>query len=434
MKNKFKKTLLVSSFILAMANIMIAQDKATLDLLVTKGVITKEEAAKVSKNAVTVTAKEKAVKGLKFNGRIQTQFESINVTGSGSKEYSLTRDDFIMRRVFLGVEADLGSGWSGTLITDLARGSDGQNYIEYVYITKKIDYDFLQGAVDFGYKKSFFGLEETTSASKLLTVERSIATRYWAERNNNTRLGIGGRYTGVYWNGKTPVKDLDYGLLVANSYNDTFSSYSNTGRVANSVASNIPNFYGCVSYKLPIDGVEIKVGSNFVYSSGGNATYDTVSSKAINGTMYGANPYLTLNYEGLHVWTEFMITNVENAKGNQRQYEATPMGFNVAAEYKFDIGDFGKIAPAVRYSWLNTDGRGTSVSDGIRNTPSGSATYNSGQSIYVGLNWYINGDALKFQLGYEFARFNDVINTTTFARSSGTADANVVRAQVQLLF
>lgn len=107
-----------------------------------------------------------------------------------------------------------------------------------------------------------------------------------------------------------------------------------------------------------------------------------------------------------------------------------PMGVNIAAEYKFDIGEFGKLAPAVRYSWIDTDGRGIKMSDGVRNA-NASTTYNAGQSVYVGLNWYIMGNDLKFQIGYEWAQLNGSANNRHLAQHS---DANAVRAQMQVLF
>lgn len=57
MNSKLTSILLAATF--AVSPLLHAQDKATLDLLVAKGVITRAEADGVSKKAVRVSAKEK---------------------------------------------------------------------------------------------------------------------------------------------------------------------------------------------------------------------------------------------------------------------------------------------------------------------------------------------------------------------------------------
>ena len=319
--------------------------------------------------------------------------------------------------MFLGAAADLGSGWEAELIADFAR--DDAGYIDKALISKKVDWDSLQGKLILGYQKINFGLEENTSSSKLLTVERSLATRYFTEGVNGRRLGLGGRHTGVFWAGKIPqVKGLEYGVSVTNSYNNSPT------KLAGNADNNL--LYGAsVSYKTNIEDVSLKVGTNFAYTNGMN-----VNNNAAHCEVMGVNPYLTASYLGLTAYADFMLAQVQNGR-NSYSEDATPMGANVAAEYKFDIGDFGKLAPVARYSWLDTDGRGVKMSDGIRNA-NANTTFASGQSIYVGLNWYINGDALKFQLGYEWAQLDGVQSGRTAVAQH--SEANAVRAQMQVLF
>ena len=85
----------------------------------------------------------------------------------------------------------------------------------------------------------------------------------------------------------------------------------------------------------------------------------------------------------------------------------------------------------MRWSWIDTDGRGIKMSDGIRNANANS-TYNAGQSVYVGVNWYIVGNDLKFQMGYEWAQLNGVKDGA--ASVAQHSEANAVRAQIQVLF
>lgn len=409
----------IGTLLLAAASVLNAQDKQTLDLLVSKGIITKEEAASVSKKSVAVAPKEKTTKSIKLIGRLQMQYENINTdeTVNGVESSLTAKNDFIMRRMFLGAAADLGSGWEAELIADFAR--DDAGYIDKALISKKVDWDSLQGKLILGYQKINFGLEENTSSSKLLTVERSLATRYFTEGVNGRRLGLGGRHTGVFWAGKIPqVKGLEYGVSVTNSYNNSPT------KLAGNADNNL--LYGAsVSYKTNIEDVSLKVGTNFAYTNGMN-----VNNNAAHCEVMGVNPYLTASYLGLTAYADFMLAQVQNGR-NSYSEDATPMGANVAAEYKFDIGDFGKLAPVARYSWLDTDGRGVKMSDGIRNA-NANTTFASGQSIYVGLNWYINGDALKFQFGYEWAQLDGVQSGRTAVAQH--SEANAVRAQMQVLF
>lgn len=414
MRHNITKIILASLFLgAAAAN---AQDKQTLDLLVSKGVITQAEADGIAKDAVkAVSPKEKTTKSIKISGRLQTQYENINVKENG--ESLVSKNNFIMRRMFLGAEADLGAGWSATLITDFA---NTKTYIEYAFITKKVDLDYLKGSLDIGYKKANFGYEENTSASKLFSVERSLATRYWSEGNNGRRLGFGARHVGVYWNGKVPqVEGLEYGLAVTNSYSDNPTAMP-------SGSDNSLMYWANAAYSTKIEDVSLKFGVNFGYTNGMNVAGD---AGTVHASVYGLNPYVAASVYGFDIWADFLFSDVENGKNSYTE-NARPMGFNVAAEYKFDIGEWGKIAPAVRYSWIDTDGRGIKVSDGIRDA-NGSNTYNAGQSVYVGVNWYIVGNSVKFQLGYEWAQLNGAAEGKI---AKGHADANAVRAQMQLLF
>ena len=400
-----------------------AQDKATLDLLVSKGVITKEEASKLSKGNVKIVAKDKNVKGIKITGRVQTQYENINVEGFGAAgtSHAVSKNDFIMRRLFLGAEANLGSGWSGTVVADFGRSGDDKNYLENAYITKAIDWELLHGKLDIGYKKVNFGFEENTSASKLLSVERSLATRYWTEGNNGRRLGFGARHTGIFWNGKIDeIEGLEYGAAVTSPYND------NPTEIPSS-ADNTLAYWANVAYSGSIEeDISFKIGVNFGYSP------DTTSTNVSGGSVWGLNPYVTANLYGFNIWGEFLISGIENGDITRTE-DATPMGVNVGIEYRFDIGEWGKIGPTVRYSWLDTDGRGVSVSDGIRNANNapGYSSFYAAQSVYAGVNWYIMDDSVKFHLGYEWAQFN---GTPSNKSASNFAESNTVRAQMQILF
>ena len=411
MKNKIIIATILAAVLGAAANLH-AQDKQTLDLLVSKGLITRAEADSVAKKTAAVSPKEKTVKSLKVEGRLQTQYEYLS-NNDGNTD---PRSTFLMRRIFLGIGADLGAGWKADIVADFANAKG--NYLEKAYISKKFDYDFLNGTADIGYRKTNFAVEEYTSSSKLLSIERSLATRYFAEGNDGRKLGIAGRHTGVFWNGNLSDKidGLTYGIAVSTAYNN-----SPTGTPTD--YTNGLMYTANVAYKTKIEGAKLEVGANAAYTNGMNV----IGSKGYRyGEVIAFNPYVKTSVMGVDIWGEFLLANVENGVSNGK--DATPMGANIGAEYKFDIGELGKIAPTVRLSWLDTDGRGVKISDGVRDSNAAN-TFDSGESIYVGLNWYLQGNAVKYQIGYEYARFEG-----GYSASQRTADASAFRTQLQILF
>ena len=155
-----------------------AQDKATLDLLVKKGIITAEERAKTLDEAAKarsasglnkVFVKEDATKRLTFSGRIQTQYESISgetTANSGTVTTAQGLSNVFMHRLYLGFKADMGEGISAEIVNNFA-----DNTHDKAIFTAENTY----GTFVLGYQKVQWGLEENTSSSKLLTVERSAS-------------------------------------------------------------------------------------------------------------------------------------------------------------------------------------------------------------------------------------------------------------------
>ena len=409
-KNIITLTILAAAFCAA-ANLQ-AQDKQTLDLLVSKGLISRAEADTVAKKSATVIKpNQKGIKSMKLEGRLQVQYEYLDNNDAGTDPKST----FLLRRIFLGMGADLGGGWKANIVADFA--NEKSDYIEKAHISKEFDGDIFNGTADFGYKKINFAVEEYESSSKLWTVERSLATRYFAEGADKRKLGLAGRHTGVFWNGKVnQLKGLYYGASVSTAYNN-----SPIG-VPEGYTNNLM-YTANAAYKAKFDCGKIEVGANLAYTNGTNVMG---KDGYRYGDMFGFNPYIKASIMGLDIWGELLMAHVEN--GISDGVNATPMGANLGFEYKFDAGDLGQIAPTVRLSWLDTDGRGVKISDGVRDS-NATNTFDRGKSIYVGLNWYINGNAIKYQLGYEYARFEGGHNS-----AFSSADANAFRTQIQILF
>ncbi len=422
-----------------------AQDRATLDLLVSKNLITREEADKLSKTEASkfATVKNKDTQKFAVSGLVQTQYQWINTHQSSPVSTdAVSKNGFLARRLFIGISGELASGFSAVLISDLAAsGSENSKYIDAAYIAKKIESEYINGSLKFGYSKVNFGFEENTSATKLTAIERSITTRYFVDeqKQGSGNVGFGSRYTGVFWNGSLKqVEGLAYGFAVTNSQNFSVKPSTNSDYYDNTV-----NAWANVVYKNNFDIagelINYRAGLNFGYGNGANSRLSVSGTpRTENGYILGVNPYLELKWSKFTLWSDFIMTEIQHGNSDGVS-NSSPYGFNIAVEYRFDAGDLGEIAPAFRYSYLYTDGRGARISDGMNGAPNiypssslANNLYNKAQSVYIGVNWYIIGDSVKLQAGYEWASYEGSVFNSTI--SDKKTDVNAVRVQMQVIF
>ena len=433
-----------------------AGDKEVLDLLVKKGVITAEDRAKAIQESKTkasdlnlneVFSKEDAVKRLTFSGRMQTQYEgaSYEQTTAGITTEARDTSTMLLRRMYLGVKADVGDGFSGELVYNFADSSSadvrnaadsGDGSVRAGAFDKAVfTAETSFGKFDLGYQKVIFGYEENTSSSGLFTVERSMVTRYWAESENNRRLGLGARHVGVHYSnrhtlGEAGEGDLRYGISAVNArqgYND--------------VAVNDYGFYAFASFGWKPTGLTVGVNAFE------NQRFENANT-ALGGAN-GINPYLRWEFKDFTLVGEYITSEIEShtdapgvatgTNGTVGQVLRKPTGYNATAVYKLTE----KLELVARYSVLDTDGRGIRVSDGFRdvqNAPLSSTTYNETDSVFVGMNYYFNKNNAKIQFGYERANLDGRLanwNGTTGAANvtaTDTARSDIFRVQAQILF
>jgi len=122
--------------------------------------------------------------------------------------------------------------------------------------------------------------------------------------------------------------------------------------------------------------------------------------------------------------------------------ERDPTGYNLILAYKFTDA----IEGVVRYSYLDTDGRGIRASDGFRDTTminaatgaTLSGTYNKASSYYVGVNYYFVDHNAKICFGYEKGQLKDTFSYNAdgsiTTNSANKADVDAFRLQAQVLF
>ena len=423
-----------------------AQDKATLDLLVKKGIITAEERAKTLQTAAAtktesgvdrVFIKEAGANRLTFSGRIQGQWEAAaySQTTGGVETQAVDLNNVMMRRLYLGAKVDVGHGFSGELVWNFGDNSNTSTGTVRAGAADKavFTYESDLGKFDVGYQKVQFGQEENTSSSALYTVERSMVTRYWAESHNGTapahrRLGFGARHVGLHYSNKVTIGEGGPGTLAYGaSIVDAVQGYNNTG-------VNDYGYYGNVSFDWKPLGTTIGINYGLAPQGG------TLSSVGGSIDMVeGLNPYFKYVTGDLTILGEYITTAVDasTVTNDQGFLDRDPNGYNITLAYKLSEN----LEAVARYSALDTDGRGQQASDGFRDistTGLTAATYDKSNSIFVGLNYYFNKNNAKIQFGYEKAKLEGRITGYTSGVANVVtadhADADIFRLQAQVLF
>ena len=398
-----------------------AQDKALLETLVKKGMLTQQEAAQIAKESVAVTPATKSTKSIKIFGGAQGWYtwgkDSVKAgTASSPKQTS----GFTLRYVKLGVEADVGGGWSATVVTDFGSEGSSRNYLDTVVASKKVDLDYLNGTLQLGLRKANMGYEQNMCDFGQLAIERSVATNFFTRGSyGDYSKNFGGRTVGVFWDGNiTQVEGLYYSLAVTSGLTE-----STDGFLSSAQNSSALSFYASMGYK---NIAEIK-GESLAYDFGMNFGYapQGMRNNVVNesrGSVWGINPYATASWKGLTAIAEFFLQQYEDYTPFGSGICKTPLGANLTVAYKMDMGDWGAIEPVARWSYVYANG-GPIVSEF-----SDDLAYNQAMTGYIGLNWYATA-SVKTSLGYEFGYFDQDVDG-----GAARTYSNSVRAQVQVLF
>jgi hypothetical protein len=436
-----------------------AQDKATLDLLVQKGLISQADEDSLGKSAaeVQVTSRSSNVGKIRLEGGIQFQYNNMSLHQTGPIADPPATNQMYFRRVMMGMNADLSNGWSGEILMDFAAtqiadqpksglspqafpttastvgGQQGIQYISQNMFDKIAIYKAMpdwSGIGEIGYDKVNFVQEEQISSFALPAIERSMATRYFDEYYGSAtayRLSFAQRRTGLFWKGTVPNTGLYYSASLNNGVNSNIN-YTNIGGLDKFGA------WTGVGYKGTVGGLNYDVGLDLGYDADGNSqsANDKVTPVGAGiatpnqaNPMYGWNPYVNLTYGKFHLLTEFFQSRVTNGRStapftatSQGTYGVTsaamPYGLNIIPTY--DLTDKWQLA--ARFTYLSTNGRGTDQngvlwngpnvnSSTLTNTvaaPSGGALgplFDNAAGVYLGFNYFIIGHSVELSAGYE---------------------------------
>ncbi len=395
-----------------------AHDQATLDLLVKKGVITQSEADTIAAGTPTtqVQAVDTAASKITLNGFIQGRYTFIsqNEKTAGLADPATT-DGFGIRRALLAFNAYLKDGWSISLTPEFD-GPVGTAGISTFYLHRAgVMHTAKSGVLFAGLKHVTFGYEEFNLPTGYEVVDRSAASMLMASNN------FAGRHIGIFWDGKIKDTGFTYGVAATNA---SVNSYTPTR------ANNEPALWahGEYAFTCPVTGAKATAGLNTGYVADlGNATA-TANNENLNttlggGSILGFDPYLILAGDRATFRAE-VIGWIANGKNGADDY--APLGYNLTATYKVTP----EVEPVVRFSQLKTDGIGVTNAGAIFNadaTTPATTYYDDVWSLYAGVNYYIQDNHLKVQLGYDFSQL-------TNANNGSQIDAHALRLQLQAAF
>lgn len=362
----------------------IAQDsKALIDVLIQKGILNQEEVSMIQRDlnkrtsATEVsTSKGKYLEKLSLSGRFQFQYAGLSTDIDGTNSDPAATNHLFMRRIYFGAKAELGHHWSGTLNYDFAGSTFDAAFIEW----KRNDAFVL----DIGLRKVPFGLEEWyTSSSNLRAIERSPATRFFVESNNGRRLGAGSYRTGIFLGGKN-ARGVFYNVAISNpEREESAAGATSTGSPAN----NNMAYWANLGFTTTLYGGVIVASCSLgmLPDQGGK-----ILGNGDNLTVYNAFIQYTKNTFDLQV--ECFGSRNENGAALGR--DSASYAFSIQPAYK--VGDLEYVG---RYSYVDSDGRGLTTSDLIRSAPSG-GSMGKLTELFLGINYYICGNDVKWQLGY----------------------------------
>jgi hypothetical protein len=398
-----------------MSTAMQAQESdALIRILLRKGILTPEEAAEVraelaasdqaavnariaetpapppaappasksvSDSIVNVVTGGKKTQAVALYGRLHGQYAYLGTDAAGKE----STNHAYLRRVRLGAKAELSESWSVDVNYDFAGRYFDKGLVRYKGTLVDTPIDLY-----FGLRKVNMVHEEHTSSSKLVALERAGTTRYFVESNNGRRLGAASYRVGVFLDGNSKARKqktdgVFWGVAITNPER---AVKSDDAAFAGTFENNSQALWGDIGYAGHIGDQAFKVGGGFgiLPEQGGKISFGSSDLQIYNA-------YASTDIGPVNLMAEYLAAHVED--GVAVGQDAKPWGILVQSTY--DATE--KLQLVGRLSYTDSDGRGIKVSDGVRSAPA-SFTGDNLTEYYLGLNYYLIGNDLKFQAGY----------------------------------
>lgn len=325
-------------------------------------------------DSLSFKAKGKETIEVRFNGRLQAQFDGLSLNNEPSTNH------YYFRRLFLGAKAKLSNGVFAESVFDFA----GDQSPEIAFDKAIIGYKFDSGITGIlGFQKVPFGFEETTSSSKLQTIERSAINRFFADD-----IDFSSRHMGLHFKG-----DLSGGLSYAFALvNSAQGEGSRLGGVSNT--STDAAAFG----RLQWSSDTLTLGADYGKQTGNLvlSDIDDQSELITNAVdVHATTGYINYKLGDINLLGEYFTGDLGEAG------EAD--GYSIRASIKS-----GKWEPVIRYSTAESDWKIDS-DELIRRAPNGGGASGDGSELtskYIGLNYYYS-KAVTLMAGYEDAESSD---------------------------
>ncbi|MGE9293339.1 MAG: porin [Puniceicoccales bacterium] len=444
-----------------------AADEELIRLLEQKGYLSEKEANEIieSDGSFDFKPNSKRTEELTVGALLQFQYNYMQAQNGGGPNPA-TRNNFQLRRAYLILEGKIGEGFGAVIVPNFG---DAKARLDHAYVYKEIENPDMKFYA--GLRKVRFDEEEYSSTSKLRTIERSLVTDYWGNDTGtenqipegteaNGDLGFAAQHMGLFGDWKI---DDNFGaeLALVNGY--ASSSPGNTFQNKIGVYAQLRSSWDLSSEEG--ETMKLQAGINTGYQASGNSywqpTANGASASATNlyignsdsdASSIGVNPYVIFQWDGFMISGEFLMNWVENGKlydnaqlsaasgGNlTASSQAVPWGIVVTPSYRF----FDDYEVVFQYAYINTDGRGVQIDGTVPNAPDvGRLFFQEAQSFYLGFNWYILGDDLKFQFGYSYLDYSGqynmpnggIVNPESGSFTGAGYGLHIFRGQVQVIF
>ncbi len=311
-----------------------------------------------------------------FSGRLHPQYDYLEseLSGTDAAAPAIAKRDYF-RRVMAGVKVDFSKRIRLNYLTDVS---------DRVVKNQVARMEWKLGESDkihLGYEKAPFGFEDTTSSAKVKPIERSANTRFW-----NEVVGIGSYHSGIYYyhtfeDGMSSVWGVTHNVKADSEVPDLFS-----GEVS---------LYSRFSKKGKTSG-----GTS--YQAGLDLAYQP-SDKS--GDVFASSLFANFSVFECDIALEATLGDIELASGNS----ALANGWH--AQLSRMLGG-EKWEGVVRISRVDTDGYQLKLSSAVRKAPYSGFKYEAVDSLYLGANYYLDGNDIKLSFGYELAEARDALSGT----------------------
>lgn len=399
-----------------------AQDSAALvNALIRKGILTNQEAEEIRADLMlenapvsAATSQSPNLARLAIGGRVQFQYAHLATDIDGTNADPAVVNHLFLRRVRISFRATFKEGWSAHVNYDLGNANFDAAQIEKIFSPRL--------KVQAGYWKAPIGYEEYyLSSGELKAIERSTINRYFVESNNGRRIGAGKYRNGVWLLGNNGG-NLTWDLAVTNA--EAQGVTVNDALAQGSGSNNQLAYWASSVYTRPFAEAagRLKVGASYGFlPDQGGRTVGTGNDLTVWSGFFDWR-YLDGSLIGEYFGSD-------NERGASATRDAKSDGWSLMATYRFTP----RFEPVLRYSRIDSDGRGVQLGDGIRSAASG-GTHDKMNEWFLGTNWYLLGDETKhevrLQAGYLLGESSGVPITGAPAK----ATLRGFRSQLQLSY